>query len=510
MDIMNLQNFLVNQAPISAFAGKNSAPVRQPQQKADSFASKLNNAVERSANGTSGNEVAQPPADMEKPMVFNGENSVINDTKPKQAAEDSRTDVPNAIDGEQPLVNVKPEIPDEFLGAASLTAQMPPAANIIDENTAVQFSTSQDNFFLNLSERPDLSLTAEDLKSLSPETAKILENVLSDANVSDKGQITSQAAANELLVAAKQDQDVLAAKGELPKIAEAEPEIVLRQSADTAKQLQVPLQSANPATELTKPAVEITNLTVIDATKTTVEIARPNEQPTAGEATSLTRKEPAEQNLANRQDTAGQQSFDQTMESRAEQIKNPDQPLNNNQTFAVSFDTATQSTADKPDATQTQQTASDFTTPRDEFQIKEQIIQQATLINRSAQESEMIIRLKPEHLGELALKVTVNNGVVSASFHSNNAEVRGILENSIQQLKNDLANAGFKVDNVSISAGLSQFAADQERAMQWQQQQTRRGSGKKGEEGYAEAVEGVSASQQVINASKDAGVDYRI
>ena len=63
-----------------------------------------------------------------------------------------------------------------------------------------------------------------------------------------------------------------------------------------------------------------------------------------------------------------------------------------------------------------------------DFDIPEQIVEQARLIRRT-ENTEMVIQLKPEHLGELTLKVTVAaNGSVNASFHSDNAQVRAIIE----------------------------------------------------------------------------------
>lgn len=88
--------------------------------------------------------------------------------------------------------------------------------------------------------------------------------------------------------------------------------------------------------------------------------------------------------------------------------------------------------------------------------IVNQIVDQARLTN-SAQNSEMVIKLKPEHLGELTLKVAVNNGLVTATFHSNNSDVRSVLEASIVQLKQEMVNNGIKVNYVGVYAGLDQF-----------------------------------------------------
>ena len=73
----------------------------------------------------------------------------------------------------------------------------------------------------------------------------------------------------------------------------------------------------------------------------------------------------------------------------------------------------------------------------------------------------MDIKLSPEHLGDLTLKVSVaNGGAVTASFHSDNAQVRTMLENSLIQLKQELEAKGMKVDNVEVYAGLGDFMSN--------------------------------------------------
>ena len=96
--------------------------------------------------------------------------------------------------------------------------------------------------------------------------------------------------------------------------------------------------------------------------------------------------------------------------------------------------------------------------PQD-FDIPGQIVEQARLI-RSSENTEMVIRLKPEHLGELTLKVSVSeNGAVTASFHSDNAQVRAIIENSLVQLRQELMRKVLAHDGVLQVHG---FYADME------------------------------------------------
>ena len=99
----------------------------------------------------------------------------------------------------------------------------------------------------------------------------------------------------------------------------------------------------------------------------------------------------------------------------------------------------------------------------------------------------MVIHLHPEHLGDLTLKVAVGvDGAVNASFHSNNAEVRTIIQNSLAALRQDLNNQGLRVDNVDVYAGLDGGLPQQDSGQQgWQQQNS--GQQQSAASGHAEA-----------------------
>ena len=116
----------------------------------------------------------------------------------------------------------------------------------------------------------------------------------------------------------------------------------------------------------------------------------------------------------------------------------------------------TMNTAATAEAAPTQQA-------QDPYNVMQQIVDQARLI-RSDANTEMVIRLNPEHLGELTLRVAVTaSGAINATFHTENAQVRGLLESSMIQLKQELQQQGLKVNNVDVQSGLSQdfFAQSQ-------------------------------------------------
>lgn len=141
----------------------------------------------------------------------------------------------------------------------------------------------------------------------------------------------------------------------------------------------------------------------------------------------------------------------------------------------------------------------------DRYNVVSQIVDQARLID-GQKNTEMIIQLKPEHLGELTLKVTVENGAVSASFHSNNSEVRNIIEASLPQLKQDLSNQGLKIENVGVYAGLGEFFSNGQHRESRGQSEVKV-QNKKTEEDFLEALESTGSIETSVDGS---GVDYRI
>ena len=157
--------------------------------------------------------------------------------------------------------------------------------------------------------------------------------------------------------------------------------------------------------------------------------------------------------------------------------------------------------------------------PQPDYEIPRQIVEQARLL-RTLNDTQMVIRLHPEHLGELTLRVSVgSNGSVQASFHSDNAQVRNVIENSLVQLRQELNNQGLKVDRVGVYAGLADGQMPQGQGQEaWQQSSNRQSEAQqiytRGDaDDYLDEAEGLSpaAAQANIDGSVGTdGVDYRV
>ena len=158
--------------------------------------------------------------------------------------------------------------------------------------------------------------------------------------------------------------------------------------------------------------------------------------------------------------------------------------------------------------------------PQTDYEIPRQIVEQARLL-RTLNDTQMIIRLKPEHLGELTLRVAVgSDGAVQASFHSDNAHVRSVIENSLVQLRQELNTQGIKVDRVGVYTGLADGQMPQGQGQEaWQQHQ----AGHSETQVYARADaddyldgeivdDGVAtaSTQESVGGVTADGVDYRV
>lgn len=174
--------------------------------------------------------------------------------------------------------------------------------------------------------------------------------------------------------------------------------------------------------------------------------------------------------------------------------------------FQQSLNESLTGTKGTADVNQPQNVQEDFGVPR-------QIVEQARLLRRG-QDTQMVIKLHPDHLGELTLKVSVSaGGAINASFHSDNAQVRAIIENTLVQLKQELNNQGLKVDNVDVYAGLTDGQLPQGEGQQaWQQNQGHSGNSIRNignVEDYGEETENIAVNQQSTADVAD-GVDYRV
>lgn len=83
-------------------------------------------------------------------------------------------------------------------------------------------------------------------------------------------------------------------------------------------------------------------------------------------------------------------------------------------------------------------------------EIIHQIVEKAKVVI-TGEKSEMVMELKPEHLGKVSLKVLTEQGVVIAKFIAESQQVKQVLEANMQLLKDSLEKQGLMVQDFSVS-----------------------------------------------------------
>lgn len=83
----------------------------------------------------------------------------------------------------------------------------------------------------------------------------------------------------------------------------------------------------------------------------------------------------------------------------------------------------------------------------------------------------MKIRLDPPNLGQLNIDVTLDEGVLTASFQTTNDEATRLLSHSMQQLKQTLESAGVSVDKIQVRQTSSSEQSSNSRSGDQDQQQ---------------------------------------
>ena len=201
----------------------------------------------------------------------------------------------------------------------------------------------------------------------------------------------------------------------------------------------------------------------------------------------------------NQSSAQSKQSFSGMMEQLTPTVQKSE-TISSNDIFAHNLDVSNKAV----NTTGVEQVEKQLTTT-EKMDIPNQIIQQTKVI-KGIEDTQMVIKLKPEHLGELTLKFVLDKGAVSASFHSDNQQVRNIIESSLVQLKQELADQGIKISHMGVYAGLGDLLSNGQQE-QRQSQQAKTKNRKADVTDFEDEVDKITNIKGVL--SEDS-VDYRI
>ena len=201
----------------------------------------------------------------------------------------------------------------------------------------------------------------------------------------------------------------------------------------------------------------------------------------------------------NQSSAQSKQSFSGMMEQLTPTVQKSE-TISSNDIFAHNLDVSNKAV----NTSGVEQVEKQLTTT-EKMDIPNQIIHQTKVI-KGIEDTQMVIKLKPEHLGELTLKFVLDKGAVSASFHSDNQQVRNIIESSLVQLKQELADQGIKISHMGVYAGLGDLLSNGQQE-QRQSQQAKTKNRKADVTDFEDEVDKITNIKGVL--SEDS-VDYRI
>ncbi len=128
----------------------------------------------------------------------------------------------------------------------------------------------------------------------------------------------------------------------------------------------------------------------------------------------------------------------------------------------------------------------------------EQIVDQARLNLKNRQEGTMEIKLRPEYLGGLRMRVALEEGQLRAHFQVENHLARDILENNMGNLRDSLSREGFTFDDVDVNVQSDSEDAPEEREGQFQP------------EDHAAGEPAESEGESIYSGLQGNRVDYRV
>ena len=74
---------------------------------------------------------------------------------------------------------------------------------------------------------------------------------------------------------------------------------------------------------------------------------------------------------------------------------------------------------------------------------------------------EIRISLRPEHLGDLTMRIATQNGIVTAQFIAESQRVKEIIESGFNQLRDSLAAQGIDIAEINVSVSDSESGGEQ-------------------------------------------------
>ncbi len=83
--------------------------------------------------------------------------------------------------------------------------------------------------------------------------------------------------------------------------------------------------------------------------------------------------------------------------------------------------------------------------------VLKQIAESMKVELQNGLENEVRITLRPQHLGDVTLKILTDNGIITAQFEAESQRVKEIIESNFNMLKESLEEQGLEVSHLEVN-----------------------------------------------------------
>ncbi|MFM9277315.1 flagellar hook-length control protein FliK [Paenibacillus jiagnxiensis] len=141
-------------------------------------------------------------------------------------------------------------------------------------------------------------------------------------------------------------------------------------------------------------------------------------------------------------------------------------------------------------------------------EMTEFVVQKLDIIKQNGM-SEATIMLRPEHLGQLEVKLSMSNGQLVAQFMTEHGGAKDLLEQQMSHLRASLHNQGIQVNKVEVThnESLSSHLYQQGQGSGANQQQQERRSRTRGKEDNEDALKAAEMAEELRTWTKEQRLD---
>ncbi|MFB5266572.1 flagellar hook-length control protein FliK [Paenibacillus enshidis] len=137
-------------------------------------------------------------------------------------------------------------------------------------------------------------------------------------------------------------------------------------------------------------------------------------------------------------------------------------------------------------------------------EMTEFVVQKLDIVKHNGL-SEATIILRPEHLGQLEVKLSMSNGQLVAQFMTEHGGAKDLLEQQMSHLRASLHNQGIQVNKVEVThnESLSSHLYQQDQGSGANQQQRERRPGTRGKEENEDALNAAEMAEELRTWTKE-------